>query len=40
MHPDAVIAVAATSDSEKLTRMIYGEEIGWLPWRRPGFSSA
>ncbi len=37
MHPDAVIAVAATSDSEKLTRMIYGEEIGWLPWRRPGF---
>lgn len=37
MHPDAVIAIAATSDSEKLTRAIYGDEIGWLPWRRPGF---
>lgn len=37
MHPDAVIAIAATRDSRALTRRIYGEEIGWLPWRRPGF---
>lgn len=37
MHPDAVIAIAATRDSRALTREIYGDEIGWLPWRRPGF---
>ena len=37
MHPDAVIAVAATGNSRELTRTIYGDEIGWLPWRRPGF---
>ncbi|HUG62710.1 MAG TPA: class II aldolase/adducin family protein, partial [Methylomirabilota bacterium] len=37
MHPDAVIAVAATDESKTLTREIYGDEIGWLPWRRPGF---
>ncbi|MFO0407796.1 MAG: class II aldolase/adducin family protein, partial [Labrys sp. (in: a-proteobacteria)] len=37
MHPDAVIAIAATASSEVLTKTIYGNEIGWLPWRRPGF---
>ena len=37
MHPDAVIAIAATENSRALTREVYGDEIGWLPWRRPGF---
>jgi rhamnulose-1-phosphate aldolase/alcohol dehydrogenase len=37
VHPDAVIAIAASSESKKITAEIYGEEIGWLPWRRPGF---
>lgn len=37
VHPDAVIAIAASQDSEKLTKEIYGDEIGWLPWKRPGF---
>ncbi|WP_422371588.1 bifunctional rhamnulose-1-phosphate aldolase/short-chain dehydrogenase [Hoeflea sp.] len=37
MHPDAVIAIAASSNSRDLTREIYGDEIGWLPWKRPGF---
>ncbi|WP_265516455.1 bifunctional rhamnulose-1-phosphate aldolase/short-chain dehydrogenase [Nitratireductor luteus] len=37
MHPDAVIAIAAAKDSRELTRKIYGSEIGWLPWKRPGF---
>ncbi len=37
MHPDAVIAIAATRDSREITRAVYGETIGWLPWRRPGF---
>jgi rhamnulose-1-phosphate aldolase/alcohol dehydrogenase len=37
MHPDAVIAIAAAARSEELTAEIFGAEIGWLPWQRPGF---
>ncbi len=37
MHPDAVIAIAATRNSREITKAVYGDEIGWLPWRRPGF---
>jgi rhamnulose-1-phosphate aldolase/alcohol dehydrogenase len=36
-HPNAVISVAAARDGEKLTREIYGDDIFWLPWQRPGF---
>ena len=37
MHPDAIIAIAASAESEALTQEILGDEIGWLPWKRPGF---
>jgi rhamnulose-1-phosphate aldolase/alcohol dehydrogenase len=37
MHPDALIALAATADSQALTQEIFGGEIGWLPWIRPGY---
>ena len=37
MHADAVIAIAASANAEKLTREIYGDEMGFLPWQRPGF---
>lgn len=37
MHPDAIIAIAASEDSKALTKEIFGDEIGWLPWKRPGF---
>src|SRR5438477_1407668 len=37
MHPDAVIAIAATSRSRHLTAEVFGGKIGWLPWQRPGF---
>jgi rhamnulose-1-phosphate aldolase/alcohol dehydrogenase len=37
MHPDAVIAIAAARNSKELTAKIFGGEIGWLPWKRPGF---
>src|SRR3978361_446428 len=37
VHPDAIIAIAASADSEALTREIFGDAIGWVPWRRPGF---
>jgi rhamnulose-1-phosphate aldolase/alcohol dehydrogenase len=36
VHSDAVIAIAASKDSEKLTREVFGDEIGYLPWQRPG----
>ncbi len=37
MHPDALIAIAASADSQALTKQIFGDEIGWLPWMRPGY---
>ena len=37
MHPDAIIAIAAAKGSRELTADIFGGEIGWLPWKRPGF---
>ena len=37
MHPDAIIAIAASADSKALTKEVFGDEIGWLPWKRPGF---
>ncbi|MBB4183952.1 rhamnulose-1-phosphate aldolase/alcohol dehydrogenase [Sinorhizobium terangae] len=37
MHPDAIIAIAASQNSKELTQQIFGDEIGWLPWKRPGY---
>lgn len=37
MHPDAIIAIAAAKDSKALTQQIFGDTIGWLPWKKPGF---
>ena len=37
MHPNSVIAIAAARGSKRLTEEIFGGEIGWLPWMRPGF---
>ena len=37
MHPNAVIAIAASAHAEALTRAIYGDEVIWTPWQRPGF---
>ncbi|HID67981.1 MAG TPA: bifunctional rhamnulose-1-phosphate aldolase/short-chain dehydrogenase [Roseibacterium sp.] len=37
MHPDAIIAIAAAADSKALTATIFGDAIGWLPWKRPGY---
>jgi len=36
VHSDAVIAIAASADSERLTKDIFGDEMGYLPWQRPG----
>ncbi len=37
VHADAVIAIAASENAEALTKEIYGGELGFLPWQRPGF---
>ncbi|MEO1676896.1 MAG: bifunctional rhamnulose-1-phosphate aldolase/short-chain dehydrogenase [Pseudomonadota bacterium] len=37
VHPDALIGIAASADAERLTAEVFGGELGYLPWRRPGF---
>jgi rhamnulose-1-phosphate aldolase/alcohol dehydrogenase len=37
MHPISAIAIAASKDQENLTQEIFGADIGWVPWQRPGF---
>ena len=36
-HPNAAISVAACEDQVELTRKIFGDEVGWVKWQRPGF---
>jgi rhamnulose-1-phosphate aldolase/alcohol dehydrogenase len=36
-HPNAVIAVAAARNGKKIMQEIYGDDIAWVPWQRPGF---
>ncbi len=38
VHPDAIIALAASSGGEAATLEIWGGRIGWLPWKRPGYT--
>ena len=37
LHPNAVIALAASVRQEMLTKEIYGQDVFWVPWQRPGF---
>jgi rhamnose utilization protein RhaD (predicted bifunctional aldolase and dehydrogenase)/NAD(P)-dependent dehydrogenase (short-subunit alcohol dehydrogenase family) len=37
LHPDSMIALAAAEGSEALVAECYGSDVGWLPWKRPGF---
>ena len=37
MHPNAIIAIAASKNCEALTKEIFGGEMGYVPWMRPGF---
>jgi len=36
-HPNAVIAIAACADGPTVMREIYGDEVAWVNWQRPGF---
>ncbi|HET9797996.1 MAG TPA: class II aldolase/adducin family protein, partial [Gemmatimonadaceae bacterium] len=37
MHPVAVIALATAKDGPALTREVYGDDVIWTDWQRPGF---
>jgi rhamnulose-1-phosphate aldolase/alcohol dehydrogenase len=37
LHPDSGIALATAADGPALTRDCFGDRVGWIPWRRPGF---
>jgi rhamnulose-1-phosphate aldolase/alcohol dehydrogenase len=37
LHPDSGIALACAADGEKLTAECFGDDVVWVPWRRPGF---
>ena len=37
MHPNAIISVAASRRCEELTKEIFGDEMDYVPWMRPGF---
>ena len=37
LHPDGLIGIAAARDSERITKEIWGDKMGWIPWQRPGF---
>ena len=37
VHADSVIAIAASANAEALTKTVFGGELGFLPWQRPGF---
>jgi len=37
MHPNAIIAIAASRRCEELTKEIFAGEMAYVPWMRPGF---
>jgi rhamnulose-1-phosphate aldolase/alcohol dehydrogenase len=37
MHPNSIIAIAASKNCEALTQEIFGGEMAYVPWMRPGF---
>ncbi len=36
-HPNSAIAVAASKNGKKIMKEIYGDDVAWVPWQRPGF---
>lgn len=37
LHPDALIALAAAKDGERIVEEVFDGELAWIPWQRPGF---
>ena len=40
VHPDSVIAFATAVEGQRLVKEVFGDEVGWLDWQRPGFGLA
>ncbi len=36
-HPNAAISIAASARCVELTKEIFGDEVAYVPWMRPGF---
>ncbi len=36
-HPNALISIAASKNGPTVMKEVFGEELFWLPWMRPGF---
>lgn len=36
MHPNAIIAIAASKRCEEITKEVFGDEMAYVPWMRPG----
>lgn len=39
-HPDAIISLATSQDGYQAARDIFGDELVWVPYLRPGFALA
>jgi rhamnulose-1-phosphate aldolase/alcohol dehydrogenase len=37
MHPVSCIAIATASNGPELTREVFGDDVVWVDWQRPGF---
>lgn len=37
LHPDSIIALAASNGGKAAALKLWGGKIGWLEWQRPGF---
>jgi len=37
LHPDALIAIAASKDGEAIMKQIWSDSMIWIPWQKPGF---
>ena len=37
LHPDALIALAASKDGEEIVKDLFSGSLAWIPWQRPGF---
>ncbi len=40
MHPDSITALACSDRGQELVNTLFGDAVGWLDWRRPGFELA
>jgi rhamnulose-1-phosphate aldolase/alcohol dehydrogenase len=37
LHPDAIIAIAASREGQAITKDLFGGDLAWIPWQKPGF---